>query len=253
MNLVASYADPGQLVAPLGEIREALRAKAQGAPLPAGVPPAALRVPAALQRHQAAPQRGAGPAQEEVARLASRPTGSPASSGLVLRCGSERGRCREGCGTAARRPGRSRRRRRRGPRSRRSRGATAGRRVARLGQQRADVDGWPGRAPAAGRPGSAGSGRCRRCPRPAGRAGPRSARARSLVISDDARRHGGVAVAAHAQEVAGQLARDGPHQVGHEHEGAAQDADHGQRAGGQAGVDLARPARRPAGRWRRRR
>ena len=55
---------------------------------------------------------------------------------------------------------------------------------------------------------------------------------------DDARRHGGVAVAAHAQEVAGQLARDGPHQVGHEHEGAAQDADHGQRPGGQAGVDL---------------
>jgi hypothetical protein len=28
MNLVSSYADPGQLVAPLNEIREALRAKA---------------------------------------------------------------------------------------------------------------------------------------------------------------------------------------------------------------------------------
>ena len=54
----------------------------------------------------------------------------------------------------------------------------------------------------------------------------------------DARRHGGVAVAAHAQEVAGQLAGDGPHQVGHEDEGAAQDADHGQRPGRQPGVDL---------------
>ena len=69
MNTIASYADPGQLAAPLGEIREALRAEGQGAPLPAGVPPAPLRVPAALQQHQAPPQRRARPPQEEDARL----------------------------------------------------------------------------------------------------------------------------------------------------------------------------------------
>src|SRR4029078_1202489 len=50
---------------PRGAAREG-----QGTPLPAGVPPAPLRVPAALQQHQEPPQRRAGPAQEEVARLA---------------------------------------------------------------------------------------------------------------------------------------------------------------------------------------
>ena len=69
MNTIASYADPGQLAAPLGEIREALRAKAQER----------RYLQAFRQRHfeflqryngiKQPPQRRAGPPQEEDARL----------------------------------------------------------------------------------------------------------------------------------------------------------------------------------------
>ena len=54
----------------------------------------------------------------------------------------------------------------------------------------------------------------------------------------DPRGDRGVPVAPHAQEVAGQVAGDRPHEVGHEDEGAPQHAHHGQRSGRQPGVDF---------------
>ena len=148
----------------------------------------------------------------------------------------------------ARRPGRSRRRTRRARRSRRSRAPGTA--------EDAGSWAWPGARRCACSPGPRACSRSTRyfSVRPVSTMSSTSSTRRPAIGAaqiagdlDDAGRHRGVAVAAHAQEVAGDLPGDGPDQVGHEHERPAQDADDGQRPRGQAGVDLGPQLGDPAG------
>jgi DNA-binding NtrC family response regulator len=61
MNTIASYADPASSRRPLGEIREALRAKSKERRYLQAFRQRHFEFPPALQQHQAAPQRRARP------------------------------------------------------------------------------------------------------------------------------------------------------------------------------------------------
>ena len=171
MTLVGSYSEAGQLVGPARRNPRGAQAEGARAPLPAGLPPEALRVPAALQRHQDPAQRRARPPQEEP--LAAGGSRWRLDRYARVRVSLRARKSRAGSGRAGGRRGRSRPRRRRAPGSRRSRAARLYRRAWPAARRHGR---WPARAPAAGRAGSGASGRCRRCPRPAGPGGRQSAR-----------------------------------------------------------------------------